>query len=57
MISTWMKAAAIIGLLLAPAIAFADMPNPGNSYSACPQGAHAITAPIGNGYRCVVDGN
>jgi hypothetical protein len=53
MISRIMKIAAVVGLLLTPAAAYADMPNPGNSYQSCPPGAHAQTFPNGNGYRCV----
>ena len=56
MMSVIVKLAAVISLLLAPAAAFADMPNPGNSYQSCPPGAHSEAFPNGNGYRCV-DGN
>jgi hypothetical protein len=53
MIRKIMRCAAIVGLLLAPAAAYADMPNPGNSYQSCPPGGHSETFPNGNGYRCV----
>ncbi len=56
MIYRLMKLAAVLGLLLAPASAYADMPNEGNSYRTCPSGTHSETFPIGNGYRCVENG-
>jgi hypothetical protein len=55
MIFRIVKLAAVIGLLLAPAAAYADMPNPGNSYQSCPPGTHSQNFPNGNGYRCVAD--
>jgi hypothetical protein len=56
MIYRLMKLAAVLGLLLSPASAYADMPNEGNSYRTCPAGTHSETFPIGNGYRCVENG-
>ena len=51
----FLKAAAVLAALLAPMSAYADMPNPGNSYQSCPAGTHSQPFPIGNGYQCVTD--
>jgi hypothetical protein len=56
MISNALKIATLVGLLIAPVLAYAQMPFPGGGYRNCPQGAHSESFPNGNGYRCVLDG-
>ncbi len=47
------KFAVVFAALLAPAGAYAEMDNPGNSYQNCPIGMHGESFPNGNGFRCV----